>query len=119
MFLKSPYCIGFSEVRIWEKLNLFMKELGLGPAYLVSHIGVLICSLEKRVVPRLGVLKILDKKKLERRKLALSSFLSISELKFMKYFVLPYNDEIPDLYEPLQKNVDCRCFDGIAAPNQG
>ncbi|XP_055834660.1 transcription termination factor MTERF5, chloroplastic-like [Solanum dulcamara] len=105
MFQKLPYCIGLSEVRIQEKLNLFMKELGLGPAYLVSHLGFFIYSLEKRVVPRVQVLKILDEKKLERRNLALSSVLSISESKFIQLFVLPYKAEIPDLYEPLLKIV--------------
>ncbi|XP_059279867.1 transcription termination factor MTERF5, chloroplastic-like [Lycium ferocissimum] len=105
MFRKLPFCVGLSEVRIQKALNLFMKELGFEPAYLVSHPAILGYSLEKRVVPRMQVLKILDEKKLERRKLALYSVLSIAESKFIECFVLPYKDQIPDLYKPLKKIV--------------
>ncbi|XP_059279873.1 uncharacterized protein LOC132033799 [Lycium ferocissimum] len=105
MFRKLPYCIALSEVRIQKALNLFMKECGFGTAYLVSHPAILAYSLEKRVVPRMQVLKILDEKKLERRKLALYPVLMLTESKFIDYFVLPYKDQIPDLYEPLKKTV--------------
>ncbi|MCD9639244.1 hypothetical protein HAX54_023650 [Datura stramonium] len=105
LFRKLPHCIGLSEDRIKKKLNLFMKELGLGPAYLVSHPAILVYSLERRVVPRMQVLKILDEKKLERRKFALYTAVSLSEAKFLEYFVLPYKDQIPDLYELLEKTV--------------
>ncbi|MCD7473080.1 hypothetical protein HAX54_014666 [Datura stramonium] len=77
MFRKLPYCVAFSAVRIQKALNLFMKELGLGPAYLVSH----------------PVLKILDEKKLERRKLALYTVVSLTETKFIEYFMLHYKDQ--------------------------
>ncbi|XP_055836096.1 transcription termination factor MTERF5, chloroplastic-like [Solanum dulcamara] len=48
MFRKLPYCVGLSEVRIQEKLNFFMKELGFESAYLVSHPAILSYSLDKR-----------------------------------------------------------------------
>ncbi|KAK4711281.1 hypothetical protein R3W88_005794 [Solanum pinnatisectum] len=105
MFQKLPFCVGLSEVRIQKALNLFMKELGLGTAYLVSHPAILAFSMEKRVVPRMQVLKILDKKKVERRKLDLYYALSLTETKFIDYFVMPYKDQIPDLYEQLNKIV--------------
>ncbi|CAN4122188.1 unnamed protein product [Withania somnifera] len=76
-------------------LYYFMKKLGLGPAYLVSHPAILTYSLDKRVVPQ----------KLERRKLALYSVVMLTEKKFREYFVLPYKDQIPNLYEPLKKIV--------------
>ncbi|XP_055834563.1 transcription termination factor MTERF5, chloroplastic-like [Solanum dulcamara] len=104
MFRKLPLCVGLSEVRIQEKLNLFMTELGFGPAYLVSHLAILGFSLEKRVLPRMQVFKILDEKKLERRKLDLYHALCLTETKFINYFVLPYKD-IPDLFEQLKKIV--------------
>ncbi|KAG5612529.1 hypothetical protein H5410_023810 [Solanum commersonii] len=37
MFRKLPYCLALSEVRIQKALNLFMKELGVNSAYLVSY----------------------------------------------------------------------------------
>ncbi|XP_047266869.1 uncharacterized protein LOC107867599 isoform X1 [Capsicum annuum] len=105
MFRKLPHCIGISEVRIQEKLNLFMKELGFVPAFLASHPAILAYSLEKRVIPRMQVLKSLDERKLERRMWSFYTVLVLAETKFMEYFVLPYKDQIPDLYEPLKINV--------------
>ncbi|KAF3625113.1 transcription termination factor MTERF5, chloroplastic [Capsicum chacoense] len=105
MFRKQPYCVSLSEVRIQKTLNLFMKELGLEPAYLASHPSILMYSLEKRVVPRMQVLKILDEKKLERRKLGLCTVMNLTEEKFIDYFVLPYKDKAPDLYEQLKEIV--------------
>ncbi|KAK4352450.1 hypothetical protein RND71_027968 [Anisodus tanguticus] len=103
IFRKLPLCVSLSEVRIQKALNLFMKELGFETAYLVSHPAILSFSLEKRVVPRLQVLKTLDENKFERRKLAFYTVVSLKESKFIDYFVLPYKDQIPDLYEPLKK----------------
>ncbi|MCD7469896.1 hypothetical protein HAX54_009308 [Datura stramonium] len=103
MFRKLPYCIALSEVKILKGLSLYIKELGLKPAYLASRPSILIYSLEKRVVPRMQVLKILEEKKLVMRKYALYSFVSLPESKFIEYFVLPYKDQIPDLYEPVKQ----------------
>ncbi|OIT29220.1 transcription termination factor mterf5, chloroplastic [Nicotiana attenuata] len=105
MFRKLPYCVALSEVKIKKALNIYMKELGFEPAYLASHPSILVYSLEKRVVPRVQVLKILDEKKVERRKLDLYYVLSLTELKFIEYFVLPYKDQIPELYESHNKTV--------------
>ncbi|XP_049369193.1 transcription termination factor MTERF5, chloroplastic-like [Solanum verrucosum] len=105
MFRKLPFCVGLSEVRIHKALNLFMKELGFGTAYLVSHPAILVFSMEKRVIPRMQVMKILDEKKVERRKLDLYYALSLAETKFIDYFVHPYKDQMPDLYEQLKKIV--------------
>nr|XP_010320511.1 uncharacterized protein LOC101266934 [Solanum lycopersicum] len=105
MFRKLPYCIALSEDKIQKALSFYMNRLGCEPAYLASHPSILVFSLEKRVVPRMQVLKILDEKKVERRKLGFYYALTITETKFMDYFVLPYKDQIPDLYEQLNKIV--------------
>ncbi|MCD9639243.1 hypothetical protein HAX54_023649 [Datura stramonium] len=105
MFQKLPFCVALSEARIQKALNLFMKECGFEIAYLVSHPAILCFSLGKRVVPRMQVLKILDEKKVERRRLDLYYVLSLTEAKFIDYFVLPYKDQLPDLYEQLKKIV--------------
>ncbi|MCD7473079.1 hypothetical protein HAX54_014665 [Datura stramonium] len=105
MFGKLPFSIGHSEIRIQKALNFYMNELGLEPAYMVSHPAMWTYSLEKRVIPRLQVLKILDEKKLERRNLSFYTVLLFTESKFIEHFVLPYKDQIPDLYESHKKSV--------------
>ncbi|XP_070057523.1 uncharacterized protein [Nicotiana tomentosiformis] len=92
MFRKLPHCVAFSEVRIQKALNLYMKELSFEPSYLSSRPALLACSMEKKVLPRMQVLKILDEKKLKRRKWSLYPVLMLAESKFIDYFVLPYKD---------------------------
>ncbi|CAN4116371.1 unnamed protein product [Withania somnifera] len=80
VFRKLPYCLALSQVKIQKVLSFYMKELDCAPTYLASHPSMLIYSLDKRVVPRM-------------------------QLKFIKYFVQPYKDQTPDLYEQLKKTL--------------
>ncbi|KAJ8541441.1 hypothetical protein K7X08_002257 [Anisodus acutangulus] len=68
MALETSFLCTVSEAKIRKALNPYMKELSLEPAYLVSWPRILAYSPEKRVVPRMQVLKILDEKKLDRNK---------------------------------------------------
>lgn len=100
-----PFSLSLSEDKIRKGLNFFMKELGYEPAYLASHPKILSYSLQKRVMPRHEVLKILKEKMLLKKKLSLYTAVSYSELSFVKEFVLCHKDEIPDLYEIYTNNM--------------
>lgn len=94
-----PSILTLSEARMKEALDFLMRELGYGPDYLASRPRLFTLSLEKRVKLRNEVLKILNAKKLNKRKASLYSVLCLSELKFVEGYLLPYKDEIPDIYE--------------------
>ncbi|CAI9106527.1 OLC1v1005710C1 [Oldenlandia corymbosa var. corymbosa] len=84
--------------RIREVVDYFMNELGYTPDYLASRPVFLTLSFEKRVKPRYEVLRILNEKKLNKRKAGLFTVLTLPESKFLKYYILPYKDILPDVY---------------------
>ncbi|CAI9106528.1 OLC1v1005710C2 [Oldenlandia corymbosa var. corymbosa] len=93
-----PLILSMSGPRIREVVDYFMNELGYTPDYLASRPVFLTLSFEKRVKPRYEVLRILNEKKLNKRKAGLFTVLTLPESKFLKYYILPYKDILPDVY---------------------
>lgn len=96
---KHPYCLKVSESRMRLKLKYFMVELGYEPNYLATHGILLLYSTEKRVVPRNYVLQLLRKKQLLKYNPCLFSLAKLNESSFLKRFVAPFKDKVPQLYE--------------------
>ncbi|XP_055835433.1 uncharacterized protein LOC129903936 isoform X2 [Solanum dulcamara] len=98
VFRKQPLCLVTSEARILRALDFFTRVLGFKPEYLINYPAFLMLSLDKRVIPRNEVLKVLKEKKLIQE-VSFSQAMFISEPRFRSRFVLPYKDEVPNLYE--------------------
>ncbi|KAL7585350.1 transcription termination factor MTERF8, chloroplastic [Lactuca sativa] len=97
--LKSqPYCLNKSEAYIVDKLNYFMKELKYTPSYLMGSTSFWTLSLEKRMKPRIEIIKILKKKELVKESLSLSTLVNYSESKFLG-FLKNFESHIPGLCE--------------------
>lgn len=94
MFRTTPYVVGFSEARLQKVLDFFMIEIGCRIDYLARHPVLFNLSLDKRVKPRLKVIKYLLEKRLINVKPKLWYALSITESRFLKEFVLPHKDEL-------------------------
>ncbi|GAB4856232.1 hypothetical protein Ancab_014159 [Ancistrocladus abbreviatus] len=99
MARKLPYCLRTSDTKIRLQLDFLMKELGYGPAFLSNHPTLLKYSLEKRVFPRIAVLQALRYQKLMDTDCKLYTALNLSEYRFIKKFVLPFKDKLPDICE--------------------
>jgi mTERF domain-containing protein, mitochondrial len=99
MIKQFPNILKTSEDKMRKIWNFFTKEIGCTPDFLASHPVVFNLSLEKRVIPRYEVLKILDEKKLSKRKPGLYTVLCISESNFVDGFLFRYKDEIPDILD--------------------
>nr|GLL26038.1 transcription termination factor MTERF4, chloroplastic-like isoform X1 [Ipomoea trifida] len=97
MLQKLPQPLTLSEVRLKKVLNFLMKELGYGSQYLAFRPVILIYSLEKKIIPRSGVLKILEENEL--RACSLFTAIVMSESKFLGDYVLPYKNKLPDMYQ--------------------
>jgi len=102
----NPYTLALSESKIKQGLNFFMKVLDYRPADIASCVCILTVSLERRVIPRNAVIEVLKEKKLIRPNYRVSSCLSLTEPKFFNRFVLPFKDEVLDLYNDYKKRVD-------------
>ncbi|GKA85093.1 mitochodrial transcription termination factor, partial [Tanacetum coccineum] len=97
MSRSSPFCLTTSEGTIKAKLEWFKEEIGYGGEYLSTHPNLLLYSLEKRVVPRYKVLASLKEKNVLKSKLSLCSVVALSEEKFVRDFVLPYCEVVPNI----------------------
>ncbi|KMT00360.1 hypothetical protein BVRB_9g216690 [Beta vulgaris subsp. vulgaris] len=93
----NPFCLALSEARIKKSLEFLMNDLGYEPAYIVSHNAMLNYSLEKRIVPRNRVLLALKEKGLIKMDHTLYTTLVLSELRFLKKYVLPF-EEVHEIY---------------------
>jgi len=102
----SPYTLALSESKLKQGLNFFMKVIGYQPAEIASCACILCVSLERRVIPRYAVIEVLKEKQLIVPNYRLSSCLSMTQPKFFNKFVLPYKDEVLDLYTDYLRRVD-------------
>ncbi|CAI9106517.1 OLC1v1005697C1 [Oldenlandia corymbosa var. corymbosa] len=94
-----PPVLRVSSPRIREVLDYFMNELGYSSDYLASRPIFLTYSFDNRVKPRNEVLRILCEKKLNNSKAGLFTVLALPEPRFLKNFILPYKDILPDICE--------------------
>ncbi|KAL2899865.1 Transcription termination factor MTERF15 mitochondrial [Bienertia sinuspersici] len=94
----NPYCLALSEARIKKSLEYFAKELGYDIPYLISHSALFGYSLENRIVPRNRVFSALKEKGLIRCDYSLYSTLHLKESRFLEKYVLPFDQEIHEIY---------------------
>uniref|UniRef100_A0A0E0BGG4 Uncharacterized protein n=1 Tax=Oryza glumipatula TaxID=40148 RepID=A0A0E0BGG4_9ORYZ len=92
---KHPKVIGFSIENLRQKINFMIAVVGLEPEDIVEKLWVLTFSLEKRVVPRHSVIKIL--RAMGKDVVDFSNSLKYSEKKFIARCIDPYKQAAPTL----------------------
>lgn len=97
---KQPSCLGLSPDALQKKME-FLVNVGCAPSYIAHRPKLLMLSLEKRLIPRLRVKKILESNGLCTAKHQLLHFFSIPDIIFLEKFVLPYKEKVPELLEIL------------------
>ncbi|WCJ18215.1 Mitochondrial transcription termination factor family protein [Euphorbia peplus] len=95
-FRQMPSAFAASERKLKEVAQLLLNFEDM--SYIASHPTLFGFSVEKRLKPRLRVLKALQSKNLLKKKPSLASFFSISDAEFMKKYVGPYSNEVRGLY---------------------
>ena len=63
-------------------------------------------SLKKRVVPRCSVFQVLLSKGLVNKEVSLNVLLVTSDKKFLQKFVVPYEEEAPELLKLYKQKLD-------------
>lgn len=101
---RYPYILLSSQDKIRKCWKFLVDEVECPPEYLISTPSILNLSFEKRVKPRSEVMKVLKEKKLSR-KLYLTKALTLPDSKFIDAYLLPYKDQIPDVYDSFLKIV--------------
>ncbi|KAF3772681.1 hypothetical protein EJ110_NYTH55616 [Nymphaea thermarum] len=96
-FQKTPLFLTISASNLKRKLEFFVEELSYKSLEIAAVPLLLTFSLEKRVIPRLAVIKLLDSKEIFRRKKSFHTILHMKDEEFHKEFVLKHKDECPDV----------------------
>lgn len=94
-FAKYPNFMKLSERTVLKKMNFLLKDMGWTSEDIASYPTIIAYSLEKRIIPRCSVVKILMSKGLLADDVSLSSFMCISEEIFLKKFVIRFQQDLP------------------------
>ncbi|WCJ18873.1 Mitochondrial transcription termination factor family protein [Euphorbia peplus] len=97
-FAVAPRALAVSERKIKEVTQLLLSVDGLVISDIVCNPILLCYSVEKRFKPRLRVLKALQTKNLLKKKPCFSNFFRITDANFTIKYMIPYSDELGDLY---------------------
>uniref|UniRef100_A0A2C9V0V2 Uncharacterized protein n=2 Tax=Manihot esculenta TaxID=3983 RepID=A0A2C9V0V2_MANES len=102
---KYPGCMAFSEKKVIGTINFLVCKMGWQRAAVTEFPLVLGLNLERRIMPRCSVLRVLLLKGLIKADTHLSSVLIPSEKLFLEKFVIKYQEHVPELLDIFQKKV--------------
>ncbi|CAL5037595.1 unnamed protein product [Urochloa decumbens] len=94
---KMPRILGVSEECLRRKIQFLIKEVGLEPQYIVQRPSLLTYSLEKRLMPRHCVMKVLLAKGLLDRNRSFYSLVSCGGETFKLRYIDCHKDSVPGL----------------------
>ncbi|XP_042426543.1 transcription termination factor MTERF15, mitochondrial-like [Zingiber officinale] len=98
-FKQRPTFLWRSTEALQRKMEFFIKDVELKPSEIAKNPTVLAFSLEKRLIPRFQLMKILKSEGLWTSKTKLHRFFALPGPKFLQTFVLPYKDKLPKLLD--------------------
>ncbi|CAI9761452.1 unnamed protein product [Fraxinus pennsylvanica] len=97
-FRSHPFFMKLSEEKIRRGMEFYVKEMSWSPANVSRSPIILFYNMERRIIPRCRVIKMLMEKGLVK-KYSLANFLSFTDQRFMKTFVHKYNKDLPDIMD--------------------
>ncbi|XP_078172801.1 transcription termination factor MTERF8, chloroplastic-like [Carex rostrata] len=120
MISKAPYLLSKLEKETGRTMEFLINEAGCSKIDLVRNPSLLMYSLEKRLIPRCIVRKLLMSEGLPVSHSALISFMNKTETCFVEKFILPYEHVIPGLHQAYAdasdgKIVEIECFKRISS----
>ncbi|CAK9154230.1 unnamed protein product [Ilex paraguariensis] len=98
VFQRKPQIFAVSQRKIKDVTKLLLATGKFDISFIVNHPELLCCSIENRLKPRLRVVEVLENKKLLPKKPSLTSLHKITDEKFFEKFVLPYSNEVGEIY---------------------
>ncbi|CAD6215237.1 unnamed protein product [Miscanthus lutarioriparius] len=94
---KMPRILGLSDATLLRKIEFLVNEAEMEPHYIVQRPILLAFSLEKRLVPRHHVLKVLQEKGLLNSNMNLFSLAHLTGEAFKLKFIGCHEDSVPGL----------------------
>ncbi|CAJ1964382.1 unnamed protein product [Sphenostylis stenocarpa] len=108
-FLKFPSFMNMTEETATKKMTFLVKDMGLSSVDIAVYPHLISYSLEKRIIPRLSVIKILKSKGLIKSNFSFGSYMGITEEIFLKKFVIRFQEDLPlllDVYKGMIQHED-------------
>lgn len=96
---KAPTILAHSESKLGHAMEFLKMEVGLEPSYVLNRPALISYSIERRLMPRHYVIRILKAKGLLSKEIDFYSTVCITEEKFLEKFILPYNKSFPGLID--------------------
>ncbi|KAL4398078.1 hypothetical protein S245_002735 [Arachis hypogaea] len=109
-FVKHPFCMLKSVQKIEACIEFFVKELGWKPVDVTNYPVLLSLNLEKRLVPRAAVLKILMANGVIKSCRHLLAY-TVSEEMFFKNYVNRGKDQAPELLKLYREKMNLPVMD--------
>ncbi|XP_031271456.1 uncharacterized protein LOC116129866 [Pistacia vera] len=103
VFRKCPNCMIASESKIMNAMDFLVNKMRWQSTDIALYPEVFLMSLEKRVIPRCLVIKVLQSKGLLKKKWSLSTCVRPVEKLFLDRFVTKYLDQVPELMNIYQR----------------
>ncbi|XP_031268384.1 uncharacterized protein LOC116126846 [Pistacia vera] len=105
-FRSCPRCMILSVENINTKMDFFVNKMGWQPSAVARTSVALTLSLEKRIIPRYRVFRVLLLNDLIKKKFGLSYVLNSSEKVFADNFLSKYQEQVPQLFDIYQGKID-------------
>ncbi|PON86635.1 Mitochodrial transcription termination factor [Trema orientale] len=97
MFVRAPLLFRASEEKLKFGIDFFLNTVEFKKLLLIHSPWVLMCSMEKRVIPRFKVLQVLKSKRLFNREPSFYIMLQCTEAAFLENFILRFKDDAEEL----------------------
>ncbi|CAL4965182.1 unnamed protein product [Urochloa decumbens] len=94
---KMPSILGIPEESLHRKIMFLINEVGLTPQYIVERPVLFTLSLEKPMVPRHNVIKVLHEKGLLNSNMSFCTLAKLGEEAFKMRFIDCHKDSLPGL----------------------
>lgn len=98
-FRSHPLCMRLSEEKITRGMEFYVNEMSWSPAIVARSPVALFYNLERRIIPRCRVIKILMDKGFVKEYSTVISFLSMTDPQFLTKFVLNYKNDLPEIMD--------------------
>ncbi|KAM1060202.1 hypothetical protein ACFX14_024733 [Malus domestica] len=102
-FRRNPLFMDFTEKNFSSKMDFLVNKMGWQPADVAGSPTVVTYSLEKYIIPRCSVIRILLSKGLiSKGEFMLGTFIMNPKSYFLNRFVIKYQEQVPELLSIFQ-----------------
>ncbi|KAK1278873.1 hypothetical protein QJS04_geneDACA003486 [Acorus gramineus] len=101
-FKKKPQIMELSKDKMRRMMDFFLKEPGLGLPIIVDCPHLLTYSLEKRIILRWSVIRVLTSHGILNKDVNLCTICKLKEEKFLERYEMKYQEKVPQVLQAYQ-----------------